>query len=240
MNGEIVREKVWIGSRPCRIWRRGKPAFLLIQPIDARDGDETDRVAERIAKTAEFSFLLAAFETENWNRDLSPWPSPPAFGKDPFGGGAEQTLSYVRTSLIPELRARYCLPENVALILGGYSLAGLFALWSVWQTTDFDAAAVASPSVWFPGWIEQAEASVPHARAVYLSLGDREERTRNPVMSTVGDCIRRMEKTLMDQPVADCILEWNEGNHFRDPDRRTARAFQWCMARLAEGKESNG
>lgn len=27
----------------------------------------------------------------------------------------------------------------------------------------------------------------------------------------------------------DHILEWNPGNHFVDSERRTARAFLWCM-----------
>ena len=126
------------------------------------------------------------------------------------------------------------------MIIGGYSLAGLFALWSVWQTPGFAACAAASPSVWFPGWIEHAAASAPHARAVYLSLGDREERTKNRTMAAVGDNIRRMERMLRDIPETDCILEWNEGNHFRDPGRRCAAAFLWCMQRLTEGKEKNG
>ena len=26
-----------------------------------------------------------------------------------------------------------------------------------------------------------------------------------------------------------CCLEWNEGNHFMDPDRRTAKGFAWIL-----------
>ena len=33
--------------------------------------------------------------------------------------------------------------------------------------------------------------------SVYLSLGDREEKTRNPVMATVGDCIREGHELLL-------------------------------------------
>ena len=28
----------------------------------------------------------------------------------------------------------------------------------------------------------------------------------------------------------NCTLEWNQGNHFREPDIRTAKAFAWVMA----------
>ena len=40
-------------------------------------------------------FALAAFAVRDWNRDLSPWEAPPVFGKLPFGGMAEETLSFV-------------------------------------------------------------------------------------------------------------------------------------------------
>jgi hypothetical protein len=29
----------------------------------------------------------------------------------------------------------------------------------------------------------------------------------------------------------ECILEWNKGNHFKQPDLRTAKAFAWLMNR---------
>ena len=64
--------------------------------------------------------------------------------------------------------------------------------------------------------------------SVYLSLGDKEERTRNPVMATVGDRIRAAYVLLQKQDVK-CILEWKKGNHFKDADLRTAKAFTWLM-----------
>ena len=65
---------------------------------------------------------------------------------------------------------------------------------------------------------------------MYLSLGDREERTRNPVLSTVGDRIREAYELLRDTGT-DCVLEWNRGNHFKEPDLRTAKAFAWLINR---------
>ena len=64
---------------------------------------------------------------------------------------------------------------------------------------------------------------------VYLSLGDREEKTRNPVMSQVGNCIQKGYDWLTKCGI-NCTLEWNQGNHFREPDIRTAKAFAWVMA----------
>ena len=65
-------------------------------------------------------------------------------------------------------------------------------------------------------------------RQSLLSLGDREEKTRNSVMAQVGNCIRSGYDWLKECGV-DCTLEWNSGNHFRDPDMRTAKAFVWVL-----------
>jgi hypothetical protein len=66
---------------------------------------------------------------------------------------------------------------------------------------------------------------------VYLSLGDREEKTRNPAMAAVGNRIRELYAQLCSQGIS-CCLEWNKGNHFTDPDRRTARGFAWILKEL--------
>ena len=70
-----------------------------------------------------------------------------------------------------------------------------------------------------------------HSAAVYLSLGNREEKTRNPVMSTVGDRMRAAYALLQGKNVS-CTLEWNSGGHFQQPDRRTAKAFAWVLEHL--------
>ena len=66
------------------------------------------------------------------------------------------------------------------------------------------------------------------AQRVYLSLGDREERTRNAVMAVVGDNICTLHSQLTECSI-DCTLEWNSGGHFKDADMRTAKAFRWMM-----------
>ena len=92
----------------------------------------------------------------------------------------------------------------------------------------FDGIVAASPSVWYPGLMEFAERNRCRAPSVYLSLGDAEDRTRNPVMRTVGDNIRKQHELLKEQGV-NSILEWNPGNHFVDSDKRTAAGFAWIM-----------
>lgn len=165
------------------------------------------------------SFCLKALVVDDWNRDLSPWEAPPVFGSEAFGGGAEFTLEAVLDA---------CGDPNKTFFVGGYSLSGLFALWAAYQTDIFKGVAAASPSMWFPGFLDYMKVHEIRTGAVYLSLGDKEEKTRNQVMATVGECIREAESLLSERGI-DCTLEWNKGNHFKEPDIRTAKAFAWLL-----------
>ena len=54
-------------------------------------------------------------------------------------------------------------------------------------------------------------------------------------MSKVGECIRE-GYTGLQRKGLDCILEWNSGNHFKEPDLRTAKAAALYKAGRAEGR----
>ena len=173
-------------------------------------------------------FLFAAIPVESWNDALSPWEAPAVWGKQGFGGKAADTLSFLTEQVMPTLKQQFELSENIKIILGGYSLAGLFALWASTQANLFCGIAAASPSVWFPGWMEFEQQHPMQAQHVYLSLGDKEEHTKNAVMAAVGDNIRTLHSRLIERG-ADCTLEWNSGGHFKNADLRTAKAFRWAM-----------
>lgn len=199
---------------------RSAPVVLL-QPVDEHDLSFIEDEIALIRESISAEFRLAAFRVANWNRDLSPWAAPAVFGREGFGGGAEETLQEI---------LRFCEDKTKAYYIGGYSLAGLFALWTAYRTDLFRGVAAASPSVWFPSFPAFTAEHRIQCSHVYLSLGDREEKTRNPVMAKVGDNIRGAYSLLKSQGI-DCLLEWNEGNHFRDPGLRTAKAFSWVLQR---------
>lgn len=227
----MQRRATTIADTLCVTYASENPRHILLQPVDHRDLDDVDREAQLLQDSCKAHLALVAFEVPEWNDDLSPWEAPPAFGKRGFGSGAQQTLDLILNGILPELSTMLRPQPGHDAILGGYSLAALFSLWCSYHTDAFAAVAAASPSVWFPGWIDYAEGHQPYSRAVYLSLGDREERTRNAVVSTVGSCIRRQHELLRAQGVS-CTLGWNAGSHFQDPDSRTARAFLWCVDAL--------
>ena len=198
----------------------------MIQMADDHDLEFIESEVREIQKLTEVDFCLIAIKVQNWNLDLSPWKAPAVFGKEGFGfgGGADKTLEEV---------LKYCSDRDKTYIIGGYSLAGLFALWAAYQTDVFAAVAAASPSIWFPGFVDFMKENEIHSKAVYLSLGDKEEKARNPVMATVGACIREASDILKEKGIK-IILEWNQGNHFKDADLRTAKAFAWAATSFGE------
>ena len=194
------------------IKRYGKQDALvvLIQMVDDYDLEGLATEMAEIQRLTDTEFCLLAIPVDNWNKDLSPWTAPAVFGKEDFGDGAKETLTEI---------LKLTNDNTKSYIIGGYSLAGLFALWAVYQTDVFKGAAAASPSVWFPGFTDYMRER---------SLGDKEEKTRNPVMAAVGDRIREASEILKSQGVTT-TLEWNSGNHFKDAALRTARAFAWVI-----------
>ena len=213
-------ELIEYGNRKARI--------VLLQPVGEHDEDSVEKELACIKENTSEDFRLIALRVSDWNKDLSPWEAPAVFGKEGFGGCAAETLATI-TGICGESEVKYC--------IGGYSLAGLFALWAAYRSNLFSGVAAASPSMWFPGFTELMREQKVKCRNIYLSLGDREEKTRNPVMAEVGNRIREAQEILKEQNVK-CILEWNEGNHFKDADLRTARAFSWVIKQLRNGEGS--
>ncbi|MCR4727716.1 MAG: esterase [Lachnospiraceae bacterium] len=193
--------------------------LVLIQPVDEHDLSAMETEYSAIREKYSKDFRLLGFKVSDWNKELSPWKAPAVFGKEGFGDGAGATLDEI---------LKYCVDRSKTYIIGGYSLAGLFSLWAATKTDRFKGVAAASPSVWFPGFSEYLEDNKLQCERVYLSLGDKEAKSRNPVMADVGDKIIKA-KELFSAQGADCFFEWNEGNHFKDADLRTAKAFLWVM-----------
>ena len=225
------KENFVIDNKSCTGYITDTAKYLLIQPVDEHDIEVLDNEVSEILKNTDKQFSLIAFKIEDWNSELSPWEAPPAFGKKSFGSGATDTLEFIESRLIPTVKEKYNLDNDIKFILGGYSLAGLFSLWSAYKSNTFSGIAAASPSVWFNGWEEFMDNNTPLSNTIYLSLGNTEEKTKNKVMSAVGDNIRKQEELLKNNNIST-ILEWNKGGHFSDSDLRVAKAFVWCIENI--------
>ena len=212
-----------LSGKTCQLFSFGEPRVLLVEPIDQNDLGFLGRETDYLCRGGLTDFALATFLIEDWNAELTPWKADPVFGKEPFGDGAGKTLRFITEELLPHLGVEKHIHAH-KVTLGGYSLSALFALWAGYTTDAFTAIAAASPSVWYPGWMDFVRQRKPIARRIYLSLGDAEEKTRNRVMATVGDFIRE-QASLLEKQGIETSLEWNPGNHFKEADIRTAKAF---------------
>ncbi|MBR6158846.1 MAG: esterase [Lachnospiraceae bacterium] len=200
---------------------------VLIQPAGKHEIASLEGGFAAACASAAEDIRMIACVIDDWNSELSPWSAPAVFGNESFGDGAAGTLAGI---------LQLCEDTTKSYIIGGYSLAALFSLWAAYQTDRFAGVAAASPSMWFPGFTLYMKDNRIKCERVYLSLGDREEKTKNRVMATVGDEIRNAYDILCRQGI-ECVLEWNEGNHFKDAPKRTAKAFAWILERLNEAQK---
>ena len=226
----MKKNEMMICGKKCILYLNEDTEYILIQPVDENDISVLDNEVKHIEENTDRNFSLVAFKIEDWNSELTPWEMPLLRGKGNFGDDATRTLEFIKNDLIPAL-SEYTNTENkeIKYILGGYSLAGLFSLWSGYQTDIFEGIAAVSPSVWYKKWIEYVEAEKPLSEKIYLSLGDTEEKTKHQILSKIGDNIRKQHEILEKSENVKTVLEWNEGNHFQNPDIRTAKGFLWVM-----------
>ena len=218
LRAEISGKKCYFYADPC-------PKAILIQPLGEEETETLHLQLAYIKSRSPIPFVFAGFVAEDWNEALSPWKAPPVFGKAGFGNGAAETLAWIEKELIPYVDSIF--PEAAGKrIIGGYSLAGLFSLWAAYESHAFTCAAGVSPSVWFPGWVDYIQSRDICVSAVYLSLGDAESKNRNAVMRTVKENIETQYSCLCRQlSTKNCMLEWNQGGHFNEPEIRTAKGF---------------
>ncbi len=218
-----------IKGRRCVYQADEQPEVLLVEAIDARELDGLDAELSAIKEGCKHRFAYVALIVEDWNTELAPWTAAPVFGKVPFGDGAHGTLEIIKDGVIPEMHRRFDSLKGADIIIGGYSLAGLFALWCCYECDLFQGVAAASPSVWYPEWMKFIGSHKPNAKRIYLSLGDAEVKTKNAVMATVEENIRAMYDSLKCMPGIESSLVFNPGGHFTDPALRTAQAFIWAL-----------
>ena len=166
---------------------------------------------------------LVSIQDFDWNRDLSPWPAPAAFrGGGDFAGEGPSHLTRLLSAIDEFEKGRAWQVKRRGI--GGYSLAGLFALYAACACDRFDFAVSASGSLWYDGFLEYMRSHPARVRAAYLSLGDKEPRAKNPRLAKVGEATEEAARILAAQGV-NTRFEWNPGNHFVDAPARLSRGI---------------
>lgn len=198
-------------------------APLVIVNTFQGDGHELYEILQQLGCKA---LVLAVISDIDWNDEMTPWSCPAMFkGESSYTGGADAYIKKLEEKLVPaileELQDK---PEFIAI--AGYSLGGLFAIYSLYKSDIFSRAVSASGSMWFPGFLEYTKTNdmtvLPDK--VYFSLGDKEAGIKNKTLRTVEQNTKELYDLFKGKGI-DCAFEMNEGNHFKDVDLRLAKGI---------------
>ncbi len=221
-------QKLQIGHRRVCLYKLVQGSAPLVYSIDYHENGQL--LLEACHQVDCGGFNLVTISDLQWNQELSPWPVETVVSKDDnFAGRADEWLPVLSGEVIPQVEQLLDAPPMWRM-LAGYSLAGLFAVWTAFQTDLFTRILSASGSMWYPGWLEYArehEPAVP-LQGVYLSVGDKESTSRNAVLQTVGERTQALADLMAERGV-NVKFELNPGNHFKNPPLRVAKGIKWLL-----------
>ncbi len=213
-----------------KLLSESEPDLVIFWPVMEEEYNRADSFYERINNSLDrkkISVMLVPVQTDNWNDDLSYKKAD--VGRMHFEGNAGEFLNHI-IQIKESLKLN---SENTLFALAGYSMAGLFSLFGGYESTEFDAVVCCSGSLWFPGFIEDYIHRQFSPEYLYMSLGDREHRCRDAVLSKVLDRTKELYESI------DCERKkfaLENGNHFADVDGRIERGMLWLCDRIKNGR----
>ena len=181
--------------------------------------------------------LLAAISGCSWEKDFTPWPAPAIDKRQgKFEGGAAAYLKILTEEILPAVEKQVGVPI-AKRVIAGYSLVGLFAVYAACASHSFDGVVSASGSLWYDGFTDWAREHYPQGRwdgmataPVYLSLGDRESRSKNARLQQNETALRAVATAW--ESHTRLKVEMNPGGHFQDSELRTAKGIAWVLGQL--------
>lgn len=192
--------------------------------------DSGSEIWNKVKLITDKKYILVTISNINWNKDLSPWYMNRLYKNDQdYSGDADLYINDLANVIIPKVNdiiTNYIGYKVLNYILAGYSLAGLFAIYSLYKTNIFSKIVSCSGSFWYPNFVKFVQknklSNIPNK--VYFSLGNKEHKTNNVMMSKVKDNTLIL-KELYDNYGINTIYEENEGNHFKDINNRIAKGI---------------
>lgn len=183
-------------------------------------------------------FILVNIKPKKWNDDYTPWPSKGIAGNsEDFGGKADNYIETLLYKIKPYIDTNYRTKADYKHnILIGYSLGGLLSIYALYRCEVFGRIGSLSGSLWYDKWIDYMSLNNPRNKdaKVYLSLGIKESKSRNPRMASVGRCTEKAFEMLQEQlsREANIKLDWNNGGHFTEINQRFIKAILWLVKDL--------
>ena len=177
MQGNEIRFKKHLEQ--IKVWKRGhkskmkefnienKKVCIHFNEIASRElpviilntyGNEGEEVFNECKSLKCKEYILISISNLDWNNDMTPWFAPKLNKNDvDCLGKADEYLQILLEKIIPTVD-EYIKSELHITIkyygIAGYSLGGLFAVYSAYKTDMFSKIASASGSFWFPDFVE--------------------------------------------------------------------------------------
>ena len=150
-----------------------------------------------------------------------------------YEGKADEYIEMLTGRIIPKINESVKEILDIDInnyIIAGYSLAGLFAIYSLYKTDIFTSAISCSGSLWYPNFIEYIENNelkiIPNK--IYFSLGNKESKTKNELMAKVEEKTKYAKQYYSDKNI-ETMYEVNEGNHFQNVIERISKGICWIL-----------
>jgi len=188
-----------------------------------------NNIVERIADNVQLEFDMCELKVFDWDAMLTPWKVGKCLEGRDFSGRGEELLRKIEGEVIPVINDFY--KNHSDIYIAGYSLAGLFALWSLYKSRIFGGAVCCSGSLWYPGWEEFAMNNEPLSKVkIYLSLGDREAKGKNQILKGVGTATEQQYELMKKSAKTESIrFEYNDGGHFKNVDTRIVKGVSHIL-----------
>lgn len=201
---------------------------VIIYISNVQFGEGGSNIERKVKQTAECEFCMCELVVNDWDRYLTPWKADVNMNGRVFQGQASELLTDIKSVILPKIKEY---SSNARIYIAGYSLAGLFALWSIYECNEFAGVACCSGSLWYPGWIEYAtQHSLKNNISVYLSLGRKEKNTKHYLIKSVEEKTQQQFELLADEIYVDAVkMQIHEGGHFNNIEERMSSGIRWLL-----------
>lgn len=111
---------------------------VVIYISNEQFGEAGEKIKDGVELIAGVSFTFCELIVNDWDRYLTPWEVKANMKGRIFQGQAAVLLHSLETNVVPKIKEHV---KGAKIYIAGYSLAGLFALWSLYESDVFDGAA---------------------------------------------------------------------------------------------------
>lgn len=186
-------------------------------------------------KNLKDTVILVGLIPQNRSDAFTPWraanlkPSMPD-----FAGKLDEYHIQVFEYLLPELLCKYSIDES-KIAYGGYSLGGLAAVYSLYNTTAPSIIFSLCGSFWYPQFFDYCENhKVLNTKAsLYLQNGKTEGGKHNNILSNAPILSAKLHKLLSDR-LNNLTSVFDEYGHHENITGRYEKLIDWLKENLKQ------